>query len=65
MVLSVGGLGSGGIEQEEKSTHGHQCGDCCGGEIRGLNGKGKKYNNHEKIKPIYCLLLLWFLLLLS
>ena len=39
---------SAGIEQKGKRTHGQglQCGDCRGGQgdIRGLNGSGKKYN---------------------
>ena len=42
-----GRLGGGGTEQKGRRTHGHghQCGDSCGeGDIRGLNGNGKKYN---------------------
>ena len=36
-------LGSGGIEQKGKRTHGHgqQCGDCGGRGISRLNGNGK------------------------
>ena len=37
-------LGSGGIEQKARRSHGHgqQCGDCHGeGSIRGINGIGK------------------------
>ena len=42
----MGRLGSGGIEEKGKRTHGHghewQCGDCWGeGGVRGLNGNGK------------------------
>ena len=43
----MGRLGGREIEQKGKRTHGHgqQCGDCQGeGDIRGLNGNGKKYN---------------------
>ena len=45
-----GQLGSGGIEQKRKRTHGHvqQYGDCWGERfVRGLNGNGK---NTIKIK---------------
>ena len=43
----MGKLEGAGIEQKGKRTHGHgqQSGDCQGeGDIRGLNGNGKKYN---------------------
>ena len=36
-------LGSGGIEQKGKRTHGHgqQCGDCRGQSVKGIDGNGK------------------------
>ena len=44
MTAKMGHLGSGGIEQKGKRTHGReqQCGDCWGeGRKRGLNANGK------------------------
>ena len=47
-MTAVGGRwGGGGTEEKGKRTHGHgqQGGDCWGeAGIRGLNGKGIKYN---------------------
>ena len=36
-------LWGGGTEQKGKRAHGHgqQCGDCKGGDVRGLNGNEK------------------------
>ena len=42
-------LGVEELSEKAKRTHGHgqQCSDCWGeGDIRGLNGNGKKYNKY-------------------